>query len=101
MLLFILTWRLNLIAHLIYRGMMRDLRHTRERNTIRAEMLRKSYKLGIFVDEFDQVNPAVSLGPYGSDGKPVTFEPPLKFICKQCGRKYGSNVCPNCGIGPA
>ena len=80
---------------------MRDLRHTKERNKTRAEMLKKSYELGVFVDEFEQVNPAVSLGPYGRDGKPVVFEAPLKYTCKQCGRKYGSNACPNCGIGSA
>ena len=40
-------------------------------------------------------------GPHGLDGKPAVFEAPLKHTCKQCGRKYGSNACPNCGIGPA
>ena len=58
-----------------------NLRHTEERNDIRAEILRESQRQGVFVDEFGQVNPSVSLG---GTCRPAT-EGPLAGRCSWYG----------------
>lgn len=63
---------------------MRELRHTEERNGIRADSLKKSQRRGVFVDEYGQENPQVNVGTIARDGKPEWRE--FTLSCFSCGR---------------
>jgi len=41
---------------------MKEQRHTKERESVRAESFKKSQKQKVFVDEFGQANPHVGIG---------------------------------------
>jgi hypothetical protein len=65
-----------------------NLRHTEERNNVRAESLRESQKQGVFVDESGQTNPQVSIG---GTCRPATTGP----LAGRCSW-FGGLCKPNC-----
>lgn len=65
-----------------------NLRHTEERNDVKAEIFRESQKRGVFVDEFGLMNPQVSVG---GTCRPATTGP----LAGRCSW-YGGPCKPDC-----